>query len=748
MKKIYLILLIILNVLYVQLPGRSSKEKKQVNIPVYSIPSTDLEIKVDGKLDEEVWANALKIELNYEIMPGENIKPPVRTEGFIIHSKEYIYVAFKAYDRNPGKIRANYSDRDNIWNDDTMGFALDTFNSGNRAFYFASNPLGVQGDQIFSQGGQREDTAWDAIWDSAGRITKDGYVIEMKIPFNAIQFSRSKRVLTWGLLFYRNYPRSKRHMIVSSPMDRDQTCWICQLLKIRGFQEATPGKNIELDPTLTAFRLESREDFPDGKMEKEADKIDPGLSGKWGITSNLNLSFAINPDFSQIEADAAQLEINTQYALYFREKRPFFLEGNDFFTTPLSAVYTRSIADPDFGIKLSGKEKKHAIGFFVTRDNSTNLLFPGVDGSDDTTLEQKVWSSVARYRYDVGKSSTIGFIMTDREGENYFNRVGAVDGIIRISKSDTFTFQVIGSSTIYPEEIAEEFDQDHSEFSGSAMNFSYLHNKKNWNTHAVYQDFSPGFRADLGFIPQVNFRKGIVGGNYIFWGKKDSFFTLVSVGGDIDQTTDHDGNLIEREGQIEFGAEGPLQSNMFVQFELRRYIYEGVTFDQFEKKFGFFINPIKNLRLHTFALSGDGIDYDHTRAGKRLLLSQSVNINFGKHIQLSADVTMSRMDIGDQFLFKAYLSEFRLLYFFNRNMFIRGILQYSDIKRNMALYEVEDEVDSIEKGIFTQFLFTYKLNPRTVLYLGYSDVYEGYTGINLLQRNRSIFMKVSYALVF
>lgn len=172
MKKLSLILLIILNMLIGQLPGKTTDENKKISALKYSIPSTDLEIKVDGKFNEEFWAKALKIELNYEIMPGENIKPPVRTEGFLIHSKENLYVSFKAYDNKPSEIRANYSDRDNIWNDDSIGIAFDTFNSGNRAFFFSSNPLGVQGDSIFSQGGQRDDDSWDAIWDSAGRDRK------------------------------------------------------------------------------------------------------------------------------------------------------------------------------------------------------------------------------------------------------------------------------------------------------------------------------------------------------------------------------------------------------------------------------------------------------------------------------------------------------------------------------------------------------------------------------------------------
>ncbi len=745
MKKVTILIIIILFFTCFVLPDDKVKIESGNQILIHSIPSTDKKVKIDGILDEAIWEGAARIDLGYEFYPGNNVKPPVKTIGYLITDKENIYVGIKAYVNDIKDIRANFSDRDQMWNDDTAGVAFDTFNSGNRAFYFAANPYGIQGDEIFSNGGQYEDGAWDAIWDSAGKINSDHYILEFKIPFNAIQFSGKPGIKEWGVLFFRSHPRSKKYQISNSPVDRDSQCWICTLHKIRGFDQAKPGKNIEFDPTFTGLNSEIRDDFPDGPMEKDRSKVDVGLSGKWGITSNMNFSFAVNPDFSQIEADSGQLDINTQYALYFNEKRPFFLEGKDFFNTPMNAMYTRAIADPDFGAKLTGKMDRHAVGLFVTRDKRTNLIFPGVNGSDDTTLEEQVWSSSFRYRFDLGRSSTIGVLMTDREGDSYNNRVGGIDGLFRLSKSDTMTFQFLGSSTLYPEEISEEFDQDFGRFNGMAFTASLRREKKNWNARVGYEDYSPGFRADLGYIPRVNFRKGVIGGNYIFWGKEGAFLTSVSIGGDLDQTNDHEGNLIEREAQLEIVFEGPMQSVFIAEVEKRKYIYEGKEFNQEEMTLACLVIPTKKLRLHLFSNWGDGIDYDHVRAGRKFYISPSFRYNPNKHIEIYGESDISFLYIGDDYLFKAYLNELRLVYFLNKNMFLRAILQYSDIRRNQKLYM--DEVDYREQGLLTQFLFSYKLNPRTVLYLGYSDIYEGYDQMGLLQSNRSVFLKIGYALV-
>jgi len=213
----------------------------------------------------------------------------------------------------------------------------------------------------------------------------------------------------------------------------------------------------------------------------------------------------------------------------------------------------------------------------------------------------------------------------------------------------------------------------------------------------------------------------------------------------LDQTTDYDGNLVEREAQIELIAHGPMQSFSIVKFEARRYIYDGVEFDQKEGLIAFIINPLKKLRLHAFFNTGDGIDYTHVRAGKRTYFSPSVRYNVNKHFELSAVMNYSIFNINDDYLYKALLSELKLMYFINRNTFFRGIIQYTDINRNIDLYE--DEVDQKTKGLFTQFLFSYKLNPRTVLYLGYSDIYDSNDQLSLIRSNMSIFLKIGYAIV-
>ena len=275
------IIIFVISTLFFLNPVYSKKNgTTDLKNPIFKIPGSNKSVKIDGKISKGEWDHALKVELDNEIMPGDNIKPPVRTEVFIFHSHTSIYVAFKAYDPKVNQIRAYYNDRDSIWEDDTVGVGFDTFNSGNRAYYFSANPLGIQGDEMFSLGGQYEDNAWDAIWDAKGKITEYGYVVEFEIPFNAIQFHPGSEELTWGMLLFRNYPRAKRYMISNSKMNRNQSCWICQLSKIRGFKGVTPGKNIELDPTLTGLRVDSRDDLPNGKLTKEYSGLDPGISGK------------------------------------------------------------------------------------------------------------------------------------------------------------------------------------------------------------------------------------------------------------------------------------------------------------------------------------------------------------------------------------------------------------------------------------------------------------------------------------
>lgn len=718
-------------------------EEESPQRKTFRIPEINSDIEIDGVLDEGAWEKALSFPVNIEIMPGESVEAPVKTECLLMYDKQNLYVGFLAYDPESEKIRSYLSDRDSAWADDFVGIILDTFNDENRGFAFFVNPLGIQGDEIYSRGGSYEDDSWDAIWDSAGKIADFGYSVEIAIPFRSLQFQPSEEEQVWGFAPVRNYPRSRRHQISNFKHNRNEQCLLCQFPKLVGFKKVTPGHNIELDPTMTGIRTDERQDFPAGKMKERDSNLDFGISGQWGFTNNLTLSAALNPDFSHVEADVAQLEINKRFALYYPEKRPFFLEGNDFFETSLEAIYTRSVADPDWGAKVSGKEGKNAIGIFSSQDRITNLIFPGAEESRSTSLDQVSYANVLRYRRDVGTASTVGVLVTDREGDDYHNRVIGVDGLFRFSKSDSLTFQLMGSQTDYPEEVAQDFGQDLDAFRGYAAYLDLRREKRSYGLSASLIDCSPDFRADLGFMPQVDYRRYNTGAWYTYWGKEKEFFSRIEVSLDFTQTDDHDGNLLDREWEFEFDFDGPLQSFFVWEANKRKRIYRSVSFSQVYNFAYFSIRPSGFLNAGIWAGYGDEIDYENVRAGKELAFEPDITLKCGKHINLNVSHSFSRLNVEGKRLFTANLTQMRLIYHFNSRAFLRAILQYRDIERNQDVYL--SPVDPESNRLFSQFLFSYKINPRTVLFIGYSDNYYGFQDVDLTQSNRTFFLKIGYA---
>jgi len=440
------------------------------------------EIRIDGVLDDAGWAGALTWDLPYEWSPGDNVAPPVATEFLVTFDERHLYVAWRCHDPEPAKIRANYMDRDSIntfVQDDHVVLMIDPFDDERRGWQFRINPMGVQADAIFSENEGIEDFSYDLIWESMARIGPDGWVAEVAIPFSQLRFPREGGPQTWGFDVGRSYPRNVRHRITAWPRDRGRNCLLCQIDKVTGFENLESGRNLELAPTVTATSLEAREPFPDGDFESVDEEVEPGLSARWGITSNLSLNAALNPDFSQVEADAAQLAVNERFALFFPEKRPFFLEGVDFFATPVQAIFTRTVVDPEWGLKLTGKERGNAIGVFAARDEHNALLFPGNQGSDAAFLEgSPVDSAVMRFRRDVFANSTVGVLYAGREGDGYRNRVTGLDANLRFDDSNSVLVQYLASDTRYPNQLAADFGQPLGDFDGDALYLQYQYQSR------------------------------------------------------------------------------------------------------------------------------------------------------------------------------------------------------------------------------------------------------------------------------
>lgn len=710
----------------------------------YIVPRTDAGIKVDAVLDEEFWKSALEIGLNYEVRPGENIQPPVKTEVLLVYSQSHLYAAFRAYDPDPSAIRAHLSDHDHIGGDDWVGIILDTFNDERVAFDFISTPRGVKFDAVEPNG--NTDSSWDAIWDCAGRITDWGYVIEMAIPFSSLRFQRTSGAQIWGFDAVRRYPRSKPHHIGAFPRDRGNNCYLCQAIKIKGFEGVSPGRNIEINPTVTALRTDERSDFPSGNLEKERQTADFGLTAHWGVTPNMTVSGTLNPDFSQVEADARQLDINQPFALYFEEKRPFFLEGKDFFSSPrIEAVYTRTLRNPVWGAKLSGKEGTNSIGSFVVLDDITNLIFPGSQYSQSTSLAMQSYATVFRYRRDLGNKYTLGALLTSREGDEYYNRVFGFDGNLRITDKDRLTLQVLASNTRYPDSVAEEFNQPLDSFNDRAISAFYSHYTRTVYWWAGYGNRGRNFRADLGFVPHVDYRlyEGCLG--YRWRPENPTWYSEFEVNTMYQYEEDQDGNLLRNRGDLFFYYQGPMQSTAAARYFRQRQAYNGQKFDMtyFGTYTGFTPNKYISAGLDTSF--GNKLDYANTRLGNRIRLYPELSLNLSDHLKIYFGHHYEQLKIGSERLYTANISQGTIVYQFSTRTFLRSILQYVDYRYNAALYTFE--IDPQFKQLFTQLLFSYKINPRTVLFVGYSDNYFGSNEFGITQADRTFFVKLGYAWV-
>jgi hypothetical protein len=736
-----------------------------------SIPRITQQPTIDGILDQDEWRSAVMYTLDYETDPAENVKPEVETKVYIAEDGETLYIAFEAFDPNHEEIRAYYRDRDRSYSDDFVGIVLDTFNDESRAYEFFANALGAQMDMIMNQN-TGEDDSWDAIWDSAGQINQQGYVVEMAIPLNQLSFAQLDKQ-TWGIDLVRFRPRSTRQRISVFAKDRDNNCYLCQTIKITGFENLTPSANLTVVPTLTAEKSENREyDRETGQLDDwktSTNDQEVGLDVKWGVTPNATLSATVNPDFSQVETDSTQFSVNQQFALFFEEKRPFFLESADYFNTQINTVYTRSIADPDAGLKYTGKHGNSTVGLMTGVDNVTNLILPSKDGSDRSSLKNQTTDAaeksnfaVARYSYDLGNASNVGVIATNRQGDQYNNSVFGVDAKYRLDNANRVSFQVLRSSTDYPEYVygfEEENDNSSQEpvalptaYSGNALNIGYNHDQRNWYAYSNYRYIDKGFRADLGFVGQVDFDKFVAGGGYTWFGEKGDFLNRIRVNGDWDITHDNQGQLLEKEAEMHINLNGPLQSYFHGGVVSRDTVFRDKYHQETFYMNSFAMTPVDGFSFEIWRTAGDQIDYRHNQMGDVVDYGIWMKYNINKNLEFTLRNINANLDVPDGELYKLTAYDIKLTYQMDMKNRLRFTMQKGQTLKNVELYQryapegkTIGDIPERERAAM-QLLYSHVINPQTVFYLGYSD--DGYSDDKIKsieKNNRQLFLKVSYA---
>lgn len=755
-----------------------------------SIPKTSQTISIDGVVDEAAWQDAVRVELNIVTRPFDNTPSPVKTEALLVENGDTFYIAFIAEDPDPSQIRAYLKDRDKSWGDDLVGVKLDTYNNQNLAYRFMVNPLGVQIDGIENELTGNESDAWDGIWDSKGKINDNGYVVEMALPFRMLNFRESAQPQDWGIELLRRYPREQNLRISNIRLDRGNKCEICQLATATGFADAKQGQNLTITPALVIARDETRDDDEPWQSDNE---YEPSLDVRWGITPDILLNATLNPDFSTVETDQAQLSINNTFTLFVKEKRPFFLDNADYFSTDYNLVYTRNIYAPNYGGKITGRHDSHSFGLFIADDETTNILIPGNRGSSVAELDDESTNAAFRYNYDYTQDITLGWISTLRQADDYRNQVHGIDTRIRFNDTDVFQIQKLYSRTEYPEDLYRQFcDTDDDDgldcepeeveecdltgceineqvlrtdkegtFSGHALKTDFTHDGKDWYYKFGYEEQNSGFRGDLGFIRRVDYnRKQVAGARYWYNDNDDAWWQKFRLYSDWDITHNDDGELIEKEFDISGRLDANYESEIFIAYTRRDLVGKRIDESKLDidgnttlfamdiyQLFGQ-IKPFSGLYLNTKLEYGDGIDFASNRLGTRRLVRSVVDWSPNQHLQLKLRQTYRDLEADGANVFIARLTDFRATYQFNVQSFLRASVIYKNNARNKNnyLYDDPEDIDAHSRDFSYEFLYAYKINPQTVFYAGYSEHQDSEEGFSdLTADDKRAFVKFSYA---
>ena len=718
-------------------PTLESAQRLEVEIPrITAIPI------IDGSIEEDEWQEAAAIQVNIEVDPGDNIEAEVTAQALIMEDGQTIYVAFRAHDPDPSQIRGFYEDRDSGWDGDYMGIILDTFNDERRAFEFLVNPFGVQMDAIYDDVNQREDESWNAIWDSVGQITESGYTVELAIPLKQLRFSETESVQVWGVDFYRHYPRDRSTSIHSQRIDWNISCYLCQISKLEGFQNLEQSRNLEVIPTITSSSSESR--TPEGGDWERESNSQGSLDLRWGISQDTYLNATINPDFSQVEADSLQLDVNNTFSLFFPERRTFFLDGADYFDTYENLVHTRNIASPEYGLKLTGKANQNTYGLVAANDETTNFIIPRSLSSRVASiegLESKV--AIGRYRRDIFENSTLGALVTDRRGKNYSNTVLSLDSTLRPTAQDTISIQAMHSTSEYPNNIQTEHQQE-AELNDNSYVIEYQHNDRQWDWRLGYYDWGDDFRADLGFVNRVDFKHMVATIGRTWRWDGDGFFSRIRFAADYDRTEDQSGLQLEEETEFFVNMSGPLQSYLNGLFGSSETYWNGKYFDEQFNMINVGFSPNPNLTLSSMIRYEDVVDFANTRLGYSKRWGPRINYRFGRHFQVNLRHQLQEFESDSKPLFRANLTDLRATYQFDARSFVRLTVQYADRERNVENYI--RVVDATSKNLGAQLLYSYKLNAATRFFLGYSDKgFQNDIYDSIEYTNRTFFAKFSYA---
>ena len=699
-----------------------------INIPRISAPPTLSEFET-MEPNLQVSGKMLKVTGFVVREPSDGAEPSQNTDVYLAYDDKNFYAVFVCWDTEPDKIRARMTRREDIFSDDSAEIMIDTFNDARRAYTFASNPLGIQWDALWTEGSIGNGTAadfsgfdpsFDTVWNSEAKLTSKGYIVLMAIPFKSLRFPKTE-LQQWRIILNRSIPRTTENVFWPRISNRIQGRFN-QAATMTGIEHISPARNIQLIPygLFRGFRdIDSRDPLTP-VFESRTFQPEVGLDAKFIVHDSFVLDATVNPDFSQVESDEPQITVNQRYAVFFPEKRPFFLENSNYFTTPINLVFTRNIGHPEFGLRLTGKSGPWAVGVLASDDRAPGEALPltSLLAGDRATF------TIARVSRDIFQQSTIGATYTDREFAGGYNRVGGLDANIKLNPNWRLQGQAVASSTV-------DFVAD-SNSSGPGFKLDLERNGRKLNLQSLYVDYSPGFETQTGFVNRVDVREESTNVSYYF--RLEGKF-LISYGPTLHQFNiwDHSGVGVDYFALPGFRVDMARGTYVNVHpfgyddVHLRPIDYSTLTrVADYPQKFWGIEAGTSWFKQFDFAATfygGGGVNYDPS-SGRIPEFGHEDTGNFTLTFHAAGRLRIDNTYLLEHVRERAanltavtnHIFRSKWNYQFTRELSARVIMQYDSVLSNPLISSL-----SPTKNFNADFLITYLVHPGTAIYVGYNS---------------------------
>jgi hypothetical protein len=662
--------------------------------------------------------------------PSDGKPPTERTDAYLGYDQLNLYIVLVCWDKKPNGVRASLTRREPSTpfdSDDYVEVTLDTFQDRRHAFVFDVNPKGVQADALWTEG-EGPDYSWDTLWYSRAKINATGYVVWISIPFRSLRF-HSVRTGNWGITLSRYLARNDEYdywpQVSTKIAGR-----LSQEAMLTGFERIDQGRNMQFIPYLESrtFRSIDDRDPAQPRFDSASFQGKAGLDSKFIFHDSLVLDATINPDFAQVESDEPQNTINQRFEVFFPEKRPFFLENSNFFEAPLIAVgqlqsrmvFTRRIADPTFGVRLTGKQGPWNLGFLVADDRSPGLIVP----NGDPAYGQRAYFAIGRVSRDLGEQSSIGAMYTDREFQGQFNRVGGLDGTFRLNKNWNASYRGYVSSTLSPTTYG--FGQHHEGvLVGTGRRFTF---------DLQYLDITPNFLTETGFVPRVD-QRSINEYGHFYWRPEGKHLILHGWEENATQLWDHHNSTLQQvlSGDYVFGfrrniifapiwfyESDVLRPVDFTGLPDNRKIAQnggGIVFRGSPwRMFSWNSRIFRNGSVVIVPANGQ-LPY----TGNETAISQTIGIKPTGSLQIDNTYILERVTNGlaHRAVVNSNIVRSKWNYQFTREFSLRFIAQYNGVLTNPGFSSLHTT-----KNMNFDVLFTYLLHPGTAVYVGYNSNLE------------------------